>query len=81
MSVNFGYGGYGMMNGMNMMGTMQGSQTGENVFREMDQKYNCNHCYQENAVPFRYQMYVNPLPYQVTHPSIFGRILRFFTGG
>ena len=80
MSVNFGYGGYGMMNGMSMMGGMQGSQSGENTFVEMDNKYNCNHCYQYNAVPFRYQMYVNPLPYQATHPSLFERIIRMFSG-
>ena len=79
MSVNFGYGGYGMMGGMNMMGGMQGNN-GENTFQEMRQKYGCEHCYNYGPMPYNYQMQVNPLPYQVTHPSFISRLLRKFTG-
>ena len=82
MSVNFGYGGYGMMNGMNMMGGMQSSQeNGGNVFQEMKAKYGCEHCYQYGPVPYNYPMYVNPLPARVTNPSLIGRIFKRLTGG
>ena len=45
MSVNFGFGGMNMMNGMNLMSGVQGANSG-NTFREMKEKYGCEHCYQ-----------------------------------
>ena len=84
MGVNFGYGGYGsygMMNGVGMMGGMQnaGGSSG-NVFLQMKAQYGCDHCYQNGAVPYTYQMNVNPLPQEVTHPSLFRRMFRKFLG-
>jgi hypothetical protein len=78
MGVNFGYGGYGMMNG-GMMTSAQGS--GGNTFQEMKQKYGCDHCYQYGPVPYNYPMHVNPLPPNVTNPSLLSRIFRRFMGG
>ena len=75
MSVNFGYGGMGMMNGMNSMGNSG------NVFRDINEKYSCNHCYQNGPVQYNYQMHVNPLPEQVTNPSFLSRFLWRFMGG
>ena len=81
MSVNFGYGGAGMMNGM-MMGGMMGMQdSGGNVFQSVKQKYGCDHCYQYGPVPYNYPMHVNPLPQNVTNPSLLSRIFRRFMGG
>ena len=80
MSVNFGYGGYGMMNGM-MMNGMMGSQGNEgNTFQEMQQRFGCSHCYQIGPVPYNYQMQVNPLHRNVTNPSLISRIIRKFMG-
>ena len=78
MSVNFGYGGMNMMGGYGMMGASGGSEG--NTFQEMKAKYGCDHCYQWGPTPYNYQMQVNPLPPQVTHPSFFSRVLRKFTG-
>ena len=78
MSVNFGYGGYGMMNGMGMMKGMQSS--GGNVFREMKEQYGCDRCYQYGPMPYNYQMQVNALPPQVTNPGFFSRLIKRITG-
>ena len=75
MSVNFGYGGMGMMGGMNGM-----NSSGGNTFQEMKAKYGCEHCYQYGPMQYNYQMQVNPLPQQVTHPSFISRLLKKFTG-
>jgi hypothetical protein len=81
MSVNFGYGGMNMMGGMGMMNGVQNSQGTGNVFREMKEKYGCDHCYQYGPVPYNYPMHVNPLPQNVTDPSLLRRIFRRFFGG
>ena len=73
MSVNFGYGGYGMMNGMNMMGNMQG-----NAMQSGYGQFNCTACSQRGVVPYNLQTNVNPLPPHAFRHSwinkIFGRI-------
>ena len=84
MSVNFGYG--GMMNGMMMNGMMMNGMSGAtgnggNTFQEMKEKYGCEHCYQYGPVPYNYPMHVNPLPPNVTNPSLISRIFRRFMGG
>ncbi len=77
MGVNFGYGGYGM----NMMGMMpMAHNNGENTFRKMKEEYGCEHCYNYGPMPYNYQMQVNALPSAVTHPTIWSRIVRKFTG-
>ena len=82
MSVNFGYGGMNMMGGMGMMnGIGVGSGSQGNVFQELKGKYGCEHCYQYGPVPYNYQMHVNPLPENVTNPSLLTRIFRRLTGG
>lgn len=78
MSVNFGYGGMGMMNGMGMTGGM-GTQGG-NTFQNMASQYNCPMCYQYGAVPYNYQTYVNPLPKQAVNPSWLSRLVGKFFG-
>lgn len=81
MGVNFGYGGYGMMNGMSPMGMMpmQNGNSG-NVYAEMKQKYGCEHCFQQGVIPYNYPGNVNPIPPQVAGPSFLQRIIRKFTG-
>jgi len=80
MSINFGYGGYGMMNNMNMMGGMQG-YGGGNTFQSISAQYSCPMCYQNGPVPYNYQTFVNPLPPEVSKPSFFSRIFRRIMGG
>ena len=77
MSVNFGYGGYGMMNGMGMAG---GMGMGVNS-QATGSQYSCPMCYQHGAVPYNYQCYVNPLPKQVTNPSFFSKVMKKLMGG
>ena len=79
MSVNFGYGGYGM--GTNMMGANSFNNNGSNVFQSIASQYNCPTCYQYGPVPYNYQTFVNPLPKQAVNPSFLSRIFRRFTGG
>lgn len=73
MSVNFGYGGYGMMNSMNMMNG--GAQAG-NTFQSIAAQYSCPTCYQYGPVPYNYQTYVNPLPPET--PTAINWIRRVF---
>ena len=82
MSINFGYGNYGMM-GMNPMMTGMGMQQGSggNVFNEYKEKYGCEHCYRFGPTPSNYQMHVDPLPDEVTHPSFLRRLRYYFFGG
>jgi len=82
MGVNFGYGGYGMMNGMNTMGMMPMQNTNSgNVCVEMKQKYGCEHCFQQGVVPYNYPGYVNPIPKKTVGPSFITRLINKFTGG
>ena len=71
MSVNFGYGGYGMTNNMSMMNTMS---QGGGTFQSIVSQYSCPTCYQYGPQPYNYQTYVNPLPPQAFHHSWLGRI-------
>ncbi len=76
MSVNFGYGGYGMMNSMQSTA----ANNGNNTFQSLANQYNCPMCYQYGAVPYNYQTYVNPLPQNAIHPNWFKRIMSKFFG-
>ena len=79
MSVNFGYGGYGIMNSLNPA-VIQGNHHSGNTFLEMKQKYGCENCFQDGPTPYNYQMQVNPLPIEITHPSFLSRLIKKFTG-
>ena len=73
MSINFGYGGYGMMNGVganNMYGTNMNNASQQSFTSQ----YNCPMCYQHGPVPYNYQTYVNPLPKRAVNPSWFSKI-------
>jgi len=74
MSVNFGYGGYGMTNGMNMMGNMQNI----NTMPAMSNQCNCNIYYHRGTTPYCLQTNVNPLPPQAFRTSwiskLFGKM-------
>lgn len=82
MSFNFGYSNYGMM-GMNpMMGVMGMQQSsGGNVLREYKEKYGCDNCYKFGPSPSNYQMHVESLPTEVTHPSFWNKVKYYFFGG
>jgi hypothetical protein len=73
MSVNFGYGGYGM--GMNQMtGNQMGINQGGGIYQSIAAQYSCPVCYQRGVVPYNLQTNVNPLPPQAFQPSWFRRI-------
>ena len=76
MSVNFGYGGYGM--GSPMMNSSMGVNQGGGIYQSIASQYNCPACYQQGTVPYNWQTNVNPLPKQAFHYSwlsrIFGKI-------
>jgi hypothetical protein len=76
MSINFGYGGYGM--GANpMMNSYMGANQG-GVYNGIANQYSCPNCYQRGTVPYNLQTNVNPLPPQAFRTSwiskIFGKI-------
>lgn len=73
MSVNFGYGGYGMNMGMNQMQNQQ-SINGANP-------YNCRMCYMNGVVPYNHKTFVNPIPRSSTNPTFFDRLIRRLMGG
>lgn len=82
MSVNFGYGGYGMMmNNMYMMNSMMnGGMMGGNTFQNTEAQYSCPACYQNGPIPHSYKTYVNPIPPETPTAinwvrRIFGRVL------
>lgn len=79
MSVNFGYGGYGMMNNMGA-NSMMGNQGG-GIYQSVASQYSCPTCYQYGPVPYNYRSNVNPLPQYAIHQSWFSRILKHFIGG
>ena len=79
MSVNFGYGSYGMMNNMGIMNNMQANQGG--ICQSISSQYNCPTCYQYGVVPYNYQSCVNPIPQHVKTPTFISRIVRKFFGG
>lgn len=72
MSVNFGYGGYGMMNNMGMNQT----QNQGGAFNQ----YSCPMCHQNGPVPYSYKTFVNPLPKQATNPSSIVRFINKLMG-
>ena len=72
MSINFGYGGYGMMNNMGMNQT----QNQGGIFNQ----YSCQMCHQNGPVPYSYKTFVNPLPKQSIQPSFINRLLSKFFG-
>ncbi len=76
MSVNFGYGGYGM--GSPMMSSSMGVNQGGGIYQNLANQYSCPVCYQRGTVPYNLQTNVNPLPPQAFHHSwlsrFFGRI-------
>ena len=85
MSINFGYGGYGMGAnpvGAGMMNNMNANTFGANrggaIYQSIADQYNCPTCYQQGVVPYNLRTNVNPLPQQAFHHSwlsrIFGRI-------
>ena len=78
MSVNFGYGGYGMMNGMGMIGNSMGANGG--TYQSIAAQNSCPMCYQQGPVPYSYKTYVNPLPEVNVEASwisrFFGKIFR-----
>ena len=78
MSINFSNGGYGMMNGMGMMGGMQNS--GNNILSTINSQYSCPMCYQRGVVPYNYQTYVNPLPPFANNNSFISRMIRRIFG-
>jgi len=76
MSINFGYGGYGAVNGMNQMANQGGA-----IYQSVASQYNCPMCYQNGAIPYNHKTYINPLPKETANPSFLTRILRKITGG
>ena len=77
MSVNFGYGGYGMMNGMGMN---QAQNQGSGIYQSIANQYSCPMCHQNGPVPYSYKTFVNPLPKQATNPSSFARFINKLFG-
>ena len=77
MSVNFGYGGYNMMGGMNA-NQIQNQNGG--VYQNLASQNSCPMCYQHGPVPYNYQTFVNPLPKQAVRPSFLSRILNKYLG-
>ena len=73
MSVNFGYGGYGMNMGLNPMQNQQ-NINGAN-------QYNCQICYMNGVVPYNHKTFVNPIPKISTSPNFFERFIRRLVGG
>lgn len=80
MSVNFGYGGYGMMNGINV-GVKPIMNQGGSICQSVASQYNCPLCNQYGAVPYNDKLYVNPLPKRTANPSFITRIFRHLMGG
>lgn len=83
MSINFGYGGYGMgMNpmGMNMMGS-NGMNQGGGIYQSISAQYSCPACYQTGPVPYSYKSNVNPLPHYVVQESWLSKLIRQIVGG
>ena len=76
MSVNFGYGSYGM--GMNPMASSMAQNQGGGIYQSVSSQYSCPACYQNGPVPYSYKSNVNPLPQYAFKESwfskIFGRI-------
>ena len=73
MSINFGYGGYGMNMGMTPMQNQQ-SNNGSNP-------YNCRMCYMNGATPYNHKTFINPIPRAATTPSFFEKFIRKVMGG
>lgn len=78
MSVNFGYGGYGMMNNMNMMGSSNSQNGG--TFQSIAAQYSCPACYQQGPIPYNYKTFVNPLPPQALNHSWLSRFVNKIFG-
>ena len=83
MSVNFGYGGYGMgasSMGMNMIGS-NGMNQGGGIYQSIASQYSCPTCYQYGPTPYNYRSNVNPLPQFVMHESWLSKLIRKVVGG
>ena len=78
MSVNFGYGGYGM--GANSMGMNMMANQGGGIYQSVASQYSCPACYQTGPVPYSYKSNVNPLPHYAVQESWFSRLVRRFIG-
>ena len=80
MSVNFGYGGYGMAGNMNagQMGMMVNQ--GGGISQSIASQYNCPTCYQYGPVPYNYKSNVNPLPQYAIKESWLSRLARKIMG-
>lgn len=78
MSINFGYGGYGMGASPMMNTNSVGVNQGGGIYQSIAAQYSCPACYQRGTVPYNLQTNVNPLPPQAFRTSwiskIFGRI-------
>jgi hypothetical protein len=82
MSVNFGYGSYGMGSGINTMAnSSMGINQGGGIYQSVASQYNCPACYQNGPIPYNYKSNVNPLPQYSFHQSWFSRMLKHFIGG
>lgn len=73
MSVNFGYGGYGMNMGMNQM------QNQPNI--NNSNPYNCQMCYMNGVRPYNHKTFVNPIPRVSANPTFLDRLIRRLMGG
>ena len=78
MSVNFGYGGYGMMNNTGVQG--MNNNNGNNGFHGLTSQYNCPTCYQSGVIPYNLKTDVNPLPPYSNHQSWISRVIKRFLG-
>ncbi len=78
MSVNFGYGGYGMMNGMGMNSM---NIQGGGVYQSIAEQYSCPACYQYGPVPYNYKSNVNPIPQYSYSQSWLSKLVRRIVGG
>ncbi len=73
MSVNFGYGGYGMNMGMNPI------QNQQNI--NNSNPYNCRVCDVNGVVPYNHKTFVNPIPRVSANPTFLDRLICRLMGG